>query len=72
MNNELKLPLDVRLKLFLYFKIDYDNSEREQHVQVPNKALASYLARTNNDYEDFYPNDYRKRSMARKRGKFFA
>lgn len=54
--------------VFLY--PDYDNSEREQRVQVPNRALASYLARSNLDYDDIYPPEYRKRSMYRKRGNF--
>lgn len=49
-----------------FFFADYDNSEREQRVPVPNKALARYLARS--DYDDFYPSDYRKRAMYRKRG----
>lgn len=49
-----------------FFSADYDNSEREQRVPVPNKALARYLARS--DYDDFYPSDYRKRAMYRKRG----
>lgn len=53
------------------FHLDYDNSERERSIQVPNKALARYLARSSSsDYDDFYPSDYRKRSMYRKRGKF--
>lgn len=58
------------LVIFLIHLTDYDNSEREQHMQVPNRALASYLARSNLDYEDIYPEDYKKRSMYRKRGNF--
>jgi hypothetical protein len=40
--------------------------ERSQHT--PNKALAQFFARSNADYDDYYPG-YRKRFMLRKRGK---
>lgn len=65
----------VIFPIFYFFSLvfyhpDYDNAEREQRLQVPNRALASYLARPNNiDYDDFYPSEYKKRSMYRKRGK---
>lgn len=57
--------------LYLPITQDYDNLENEQRLQVPpNKALARYLARPNTDFDEFYPSDYRKRSMYRKRGEF--
>ncbi|CRL03375.1 CLUMA_CG016184, isoform A [Clunio marinus] len=48
---------------------DYDSLDRERdhHLQVPNRAFSRYLARPNADYDDFYPSDYKKRSMFRKR-----
>lgn len=44
----------------------YDNLEREQALQAPSRALERYLPRP--DYDEFYPVDYKKRSMHRKRG----